>query len=108
MDESLPEGLGYSTIVTFRCARQFCLCINLLFLPLFNANFRGNTLPIMRHPKLNEEGERIFEISCANSGCFATSRCPIKFDLNCRLKNAFVFELYFTSVNLYTKSINTY
>ena len=93
MDESCPEGPEYSTIVTFRCAcynaRQFCFCINLLFLPSFNADFRANTLPIMWHPKLNEEKKGIFEISCYNSGCFATSRCPIKFELNCRLKNAF-------------------
>ena len=56
--------------------------------------------------KLKEEGEVIFEISCDNFGCFAKSLCPIKFDLNCRLKKAFVLELYFTSANLYTKSIN--
>ena len=86
MDESCPEEPEYYTIGPFRCAcynaRQFCLYINLPFLPSSNADFRANTLPIMWNPKLNEEEERIYEISCYNPRRFAMSRCPIKFDLN--------------------------
>ena len=76
------------------------------FFPRSKASFRADALSIKWHPKLNEEGEGIFEISCDNFGCFATSLRPIKFDLNGRLKNAFALKLYFTSANLY-KSINT-
>ena len=63
MAESCPEGPEYSTIVTFRLLQR-----SSLFLRSCNAYFRANTPPIMWHPKLNEEGEGTFEISCYNSG----------------------------------------
>ena len=81
MDESCPEGPEYSTIVTFRCpcynGRHYFFARAVLILELILFQL------------LNEEGEGTFQISCYNSGCcFATSQCPIKFDFNCRLKNA--------------------